>query len=89
MLSEVQAVLQEALRAQEYEDEGYVGLALESYYKAGCQLAYFVDLHVEKDSALAELCVGLGQQYEQRITVSVAPVLTTTVPWPHSATVCK
>lgn len=63
-------MLQEASRAQEYEDEGDLGLAIEAYYRAARQLSYFVDLHVEKGTALADLCEGLGQQYEQRATVS-------------------
>jgi hypothetical protein len=68
--ADVQAVLQEALRAQEHEDEGEVSLALDSYYRASCQLNYFVDLHAEKGCALAELCEGLVHLYEQRMTVS-------------------
>lgn len=68
--AEIQTVLQEALRAQELEDDGDLGLAAEAYLRAACQLSYFVDLHVEKGTAAADFCQGLVQQYEQRITVS-------------------
>jgi regulator of sirC expression with transglutaminase-like and TPR domain len=67
----VQAVLQEALRAQEFEDEGDISSALECYYRATSQLSYFVDTcRPDTGTALAGLCDGLGQQYEQRMAVS-------------------
>lgn len=69
MTAEVQA-LQEALRAQEHEDEGELGLALDAYYRASCQLSYLADTTAEKGSALAQLCGGLLQLFEQRVTVS-------------------
>ena len=74
MTAEVQAVLQEAHKAQEHEDEGDLTMALESYYRAACQLSYFLDSTVEKDTALADLCQGLVQLYEQRMAVSHHPV---------------
>jgi len=71
MASDIQTVLQEAFRAQECEDDGDVSSALEAYYKAACQLSYFADLHTQKGTAVAGLCQGLVQQYEQRMAVSM------------------
>lgn len=71
MASDIQTVLQEAFRAQECEDDGDIALALESYYKAACQLSYFADLHTQQGTAVAGLCQGLVQQYEQRMAVSL------------------
>jgi hypothetical protein len=71
--AEVQALLQEARRAQEHEDDGDCGAAAECYYKAACQLSYVLDLQVEKGSALAAMCQGLLQMYQQRIAVRACP----------------
>lgn len=76
MGSELQAVLQEASKAQEYEDDGDIIMALESYYRAACQLSYFVDCSVEKGTAMADLCHGLVQSYEQRMAVGTHVAVT-------------
>lgn len=68
-MSELQAMLQEALRAQGYEDDGEVELSLESYYKAACQLNYFADCHGGTD--MGQLCQGLSQLFQQRLLVSL------------------
>lgn len=70
--AELQAVLREASKAQQQEDERDGNAAIDSYYRAACQIAYMLDMHVDKskDAALAELLCGLHSQYENRIAVS-------------------
>lgn len=62
-------MLQEALRAQSYEDDGEVELSLELYYKSACQLNYFADCHGGTD--MGQLCQGLSQLFQQRMLVSL------------------
>jgi hypothetical protein len=69
-MSELQSMLQEALRAQSYEDDGEVELSLESYFKSACQLNYFADCHGGTD--MGQLCKGLSQLFQQRMLVSVS-----------------
>jgi hypothetical protein len=68
---DVDAVLQEALAAQEHEDEGDVAAAVECYARAASQLSYVLDLQVEKGSELGAMCQGMLRMYEQRMAVSV------------------
>jgi hypothetical protein len=72
ILPELQAVLREAARAQELEDGQDWPAAIDVYYRAGCQLSYMLDMHVDKDGdcTLAEVLCGLHSQYQQRISVS-------------------
>jgi hypothetical protein len=69
---ELQAVLRGAARAQELEDGQDWPAAIDVYYRAGCQLSYMLDMHVDKDRdcTLAEVLCGLHSQYQQRISVS-------------------
>lgn len=67
---ELQAALREAERAQQLEDDSNHNAAIDSYYRAICQLSYLLDIHVEKGSVLEQICKQLVNMHQQRLTVS-------------------